>query len=141
MAKKITLISLLILMLILPAAVFDDTGIGGVAGWGQPTGLSLKFNNFPVISLGWSLSEEWVEGTVDYWIINKTLDRSILFYAGGGVKVSLGSTFGLSLRVPVGLQWYFLPGLELFGELVPGMAVLPETDFELSAGLGLRYHF
>ncbi len=141
MKKKIILPCIIFLMLVVPVSIFADTGIGGVMGYGQPTGLSLKFNNFPVVSLGWSLSDKWVESTVDYWLFNSTLDKNIKWYIGAGVKMSIGDDFGFIVRVPVGLQWFFVPGLELFGELAPGISLLPNTDRDLSAGIGLRFHF
>ena len=141
MKKKIILVCLVVFALVLPLSTFADIGIGGIAGYGQPTGLSLKINNFPVVSLGWHLGTSgYVEGTIDYWFINDKLDRNILWYLGGGVKASVGSAFGLGLRVPIGIQWYFMPRFELFGELAPGFAILPSSGFDLSGGIGLRFH-
>ncbi len=142
MKKKTILLGLIILALMLPLSAAADIGIGGIAGYYQPTGLSLKINNFPVVSLGWHLgSSGYIEGTVDYWFINDKLDRNILWYLGGGVKASVGSDhFGLGLRVPIGIQWYFMPRFELFGELAPGFAILPSSGFDFSGGIGLRFH-
>jgi len=141
MKKKTVLLGLIILALMLPLSAAADIGIGGIAGYGQPTGLSFKINNFPVVSLGWSISGKWLEGTVDYWFINDKLDRNILWYMGGGAKASVASdNFGLGLRVPIGIQWYFMPRFELFGELVPGFLILPASEFDFSGGIGLRFH-
>lgn len=140
MKKKTVLLGLIILALMLPLSASADIGIGGIAGYGQPTGLSFKINNFPVVSLGWSLSGKWLEGTVDYWFINDKLDRNILWYLGVGAKGSIGGSFGMGLRVPIGIQWYFMPRFELFGELVPGFSILPASGFDFSGGIGLRFH-
>ncbi len=140
MKKRIVLIALLGMALLLPLSAFADTGIGGIAGYGQPTGLSLKFNNFPVISLGWSLKSNWVEGTVDYWFINDKIDRGVLWYLGVGAKGSIGGSYGMGLRVPIGIQWYFMPRFEFFGEIVPGFTILPASGFDMSGGIGLRFH-
>lgn len=141
MIKKFIVISLFLIVMMVPLSVFADVGIGGVAGYSQPTGLTIKLNNFPVISLGWSLNGNWISGTIDYWLINKKIDRNVLWYFGAGVKAYSSDPFGLTFRVPVGLQWYFVPAFELFGEIVPGMAILPDSAFDLSAGIGLRFHF
>ncbi len=141
MIKKITVIALFLLVLMIPLSAFADMGIGGVAGFSQPTGVTFKMDNFPVVSLGWSLNNNWVSGTVDYWFINKKIQRNFLWYLGAGAKASIDNSFGLAFRVPVGIQWYFMPAFELFGELAPGMAILPGFGFDLSAGIGLRYHF
>ena len=141
MMKKIVIVTLFLIMMMVPLTAFADIGIGGIAGYSQPTGLSLKMNNFPVISLGWSLNGNWISGTIDYWFINKKIDRNVLWYLGAGAKASIGDPIGLTFRLPVGLQWYFMPAFELFGEIVPGFAILPDSGFDLSAGIGLRYHF
>ena len=124
-----------------PLSVFADIGIGGIAGYDQPTGVTFKIDNFPIVSLGWSITGNWISGTVDYWILNEKLERNILWFAGVGVKTSMGKSIGLTFRVPVGIQWYFMPSFELFGELAPGFAILPESKFDFSGGIGLRYHF
>ncbi len=140
MKKKVIMSVVAVLMLIIPVSVFADTGIGGIAGYDQPTGLSFKIDNFPVVSLGWSVTQNWLEGTVDYWFINDKLDRNILWYLGMGSSIYVEDDFGLGLRVPVGIQWYFMPRFEFFGELVPGFDILPSSGFDISAGIGLRFH-
>ncbi len=141
MSKKILAVSLFLMALLLPVSAFADMGIGGIAGYGQPTGVTFKMDNFPVVSLGWSLYSNVIEGTVDYWFLNNKIDRNILWYFGAGVQMSVGNSFGLGFRVPVGIQWYFMPAFELFGELAPGFTILPASGFNVSGGIGLRYHF
>ncbi len=140
MKKRAVMSVVAALMLIAPVLIFADTGIGGVAGYEQPSGLSLKIDNFPVVSLGWSVTGNWLDGTVDYWFINDKLDRNFLWYLGMGSRIYVGDDFGLGLRVPIGIQWYFMPRFELFGELVPGFDILPSSGFDMSAGIGLRFH-
>lgn len=52
------------------------------------------------------------------------------------------SSVGLGLRIPVGLEWK-APDVPVgvFGELVPGMSVAPNTDAFLEGGIGARYYF
>ncbi|MDA3938350.1 MAG: hypothetical protein PF693_03440 [Spirochaetia bacterium] len=141
MTKKIVVIALFLVVMMIPLSAFADMGIGGIAGYSQPTGVTFKMNNFPVVSLGWSLNGNWISGTVDYWFLNEKIDRNILWYLGAGAKASIGDTIGLTFRVPVGIQWYFMPAFELFAELTPGLAILPASNFDFSGGIGLRYHF
>ncbi len=49
---------------------------------------------------------------------------------------------GIECRFPVGLEFRFttIP-LAAFLELVPAMAVIPDIDFHLRGGLGVRYFF
>ncbi|MCF6336300.1 MAG: hypothetical protein L3J12_11230, partial [Spirochaetales bacterium] len=69
MVKIIIIVTLFLVVMIIPVTLFADMGIGGVAGYGQPTGVTVKIDNFPVVSLGWSLSTNVIEGTVDYWFL------------------------------------------------------------------------
>lgn len=141
MMKKIVIAALFFITVMLPITAFADIGIGGVAGYSQPTGVTFKIDNFPVVSLGWSINGNWISGTIDYWFLNDKLAKSTLWFAGVGVKTSIGDSIGLTFRVPLGIQWYFMPGFELFGELAPGFAILPATNFDFSGGIGIRFHF
>lgn len=49
--------------------------------------------------------------------------------------------FGLGIRIPLGLQWYATENIELFGEVVPGIQLIPSTAPDVDAGLGVRFHF
>lgn len=75
---------------------------------------------------------------------------AIPLYAGAGVKVGIAigressNDFPLSFgfRIPLGVRWEFRQApLELFLELVPGIRLLPKTDPDFDAGLGLRWYF
>jgi hypothetical protein len=68
------------------------------------------------------------------------------FYVGVGgfLETSEGNdnhTEG-GILVPVGLavQWTKYP-VEAFIELAPGVAVAPDTEFELMGGIGARFYF
>lgn len=65
----------------------------------------------------------------------------LLFYYGLGVRVQERED-RVGARLPLGLD--FLPRkapLEIFGEIVPVLDLLPGTAFDLEAGLGIRYYF
>lgn len=50
--------------------------------------------------------------------------------------------FAFGVRVPIGVEWRAteIPlGVSL--EIAPGIAVLPDTDSFIAAGIGLRYYF
>jgi hypothetical protein len=60
---------------------------------------------------------------------------------GAGMTVSDGGP-GLLARGVVGLEYLFPSApLDAFLELGPGIRVFPATNFDISAGLGMRYFF
>jgi len=145
MIKKTAAISLLLIILVLPISVFADQGIGIILG--EPTGLSYKTGNL-AIGLGWSFasSDSRVDATADWWLINDHLIEMFDWYLGAGIKLGLNlndnnDIFNIGFRVPIGVQWWPVEQLELFLEIAPGILLFPSTDADVSAGLGLRYHF
>ena len=155
------LITLSVIILFLAAACFPGslrgtTGVGIILG--EPTGLSLKFDSFPLINnacmgIAWSFSG-YLHLHCDYWFMNPSLQTSgnqfnwylglgvkFLFYSSGGNNRNNTTGLGMGARVPVGLQYYLEKEWELFAELVPGIRFFPATDFDLDIGIGIRYHF
>ena len=148
MSKKnlnLMVVTIFLIWLILPLSSYG-TGVGIIIG--EPTGLSLKFGNFPVLGIAWSF-ENFLLVNCDYWFHNPTLSEPFFWYAGIGGKVGFGefkkdegNKIGLGVRVPVGLQVFLIKNkLELFGEIVPGILLIPSTGFDIDGGIGLRYHF
>ena len=115
---------------------------------GDPSGITLKFGQFPVLAFGWSGIHSRLHLNLDYWIINRVLEEPFYWYLGVGGKIWIWGnrnaagtdSFALGARVPVGLQWFFADDWELFLEAAPGIAVIP-VGFWWDAGLGLRYYF
>lgn len=125
--------------------------VGGF--FGEPTGISGGFG--PVQGgridalLAYSLSDDRVVLGAD-WVRDFAVEsfrRSTKmpfspFWGLGGV-LSLGNNrSGLALRVPVGLSWRSsdIP-IHVFAELVPALALLPDTEGDLQGGVGVRYRF
>jgi hypothetical protein len=137
-----------------PTQARSDLGVGVIVG--EPTGISIKYRNFPIMGIAWSI-ENHLHLHADYWISHRSLSGPVSWYWGVGGKITffdkgnegVGNLdpeddkeyTGVGVRVPVGLQYYILPELELFAEIVPGFAFLPGTDFELEGGIGARYYF
>ncbi len=143
--KRTTAIILFLLILMVPVASFAGTGIGLVVG--EPTGLTFKADNL-VIGIGWSFAspDDRIDATIDWWLINENLTDILDWYLGAGAKVRVNlnqdtDTFNIGLRIPVGIQWWPTKELEVFGEIAPGLLLFPATDFDVSAGIGLRYYF
>lgn len=145
MVKKLVIISILFLTLLMPAALFAKMGIGIVVG--EPTGLTFKTDNL-VIGIGWSFAaaDDRIDATIDWWLVNDNLMEILDWYLGAGAKVRLNlnqntDTINVGLRIPIGVQWWPVKELEVFAEIAPGLLLFPATDFDISAGIGLRYHF
>lgn len=150
--KKILLFMIIVLSVpaMISAKSTDRLGAGIIIG--EPTGISLKYSNFPVLGIAWSV-ENHFHVHCDYWVHEDTLKAPVNWYVGVGGKVRLftndsndrkkdsDSDIGLGFRVPVGLQYYIIEELELFGEIVPGISLFPATGFDLDAGIGIRYYF
>ena len=148
--EKIVLILALLLIITFSGIgnLYASTGVGIILG--EPTGLSLRFNNFPIFGIAWSFNN-YFHVHCDYWFKNSTLAGPFLWYIGAGGKVLFYSGndkkgdskngIGLGIRVPFGLQIYPIKRLEIFAELVPGMILIPSTDVDLDAGIGIRFYF
>lgn len=144
----------LVLMVILFAATIGTTvqastgvgavfGVRGNDGITSDVGLSLKFNNFPVLGIKWGFGGNgYLGGTMDYWFLNKPLSGRVLYwYMGAGAYVWIANDFALGGRLPIGLQLWPVNKLEIFAEAAPSLAVLPGIDFVVDGAIGVRYHF
>ena len=152
MEKKLLLLWVLTVLIVAPLAA-ADIGAGIIVG--EPTGLSFSLDNQYILGAAWSF-REYAHIHADYLFIRRGLpeleeefSKPFGWYLGAGAKLRVftrdkdkdDSDIGLGIRVPVGITFYPLPELELFLELVPGIALFPETAGDLDAGIGLRYHF
>ncbi len=64
------------------------------------------------------------------------------FYFGLGALVKFADESEVGVRAPLGLNYFFSENpFEIFGEVVPILMVLPGTEFEFNAAIGLRYYF
>lgn len=160
------LLFIIIILIFFPYQTFAQTSdssektLSG-SGWavgiiiGEPTGLSLKYNTFPVMGIAWSI-ENHFHFHADYWILNNTfLDvDNLYYYVGVGGKISLWhqddkpkdsddkeKDLGLGVRIPLGIQYFLIDEVEFFGEAVPGISLYPATDFDLDLAIGARYNF
>jgi hypothetical protein len=153
--RKVLLISLLAVVVSTPLAA--DVGLGVILG--DPTGISALFDNRIAAAVAWDVSN-YLHLHGDVWLIRRLLAEPVDWYLGVGGKVKFFNEgtagegppweaeeddppdgVGVGIRVPLGIQWYALPELELFGEIVPGISLFPSTGFDMDLGIGVRYHF
>lgn len=145
--KKLLLLLIIFAPLSLKAQS-EGFGLGVVLG--DPTGLSGKLwlseTNALQGAAAWSVSNDLLYGQVDYLMHKPGLidveKGEMLGYFGLGAGLLIGDDFGIAARVPLGLNYHFQSSpLDMFLEVAPGLALIPETDFILGAGLGIRYFF
>jgi hypothetical protein len=151
----ITYISVILACLIIETSyAADQSGIGAGIIVGEPTGLSLKYNKFAG-GIAWSI-DDYLHIHFDYWFYNADLVKRLNWFIGGGLKFKIfddhdngrdhdndsdDNSTGVGLRIPVGIQYFIIPEFEVFAEIVPGIYLVPDTDFDMDAGIGARYYF
>lgn len=126
-----------------------DTGLGLIAG--NPTGISFKYFTSTTTAFdaaaAWSFSEEWIMIHSDYlWHSFGDFDvetGQLPWYYGLGAWVAFGDDdVFVGGRVPVGIEYLFAHNnIDLFLEVAASLAIIPDTDFGVDAGLGVRFFF
>ena len=114
---------------------------------GEPTGISAKLwldrDTALDGALSWSLRDHIHADFLwhDYGLIHSSSGLVPVYYGIGG-RVILGDNTHLGARVPVGISW-LLGGapIDLFIELAGIVDIIPDTDFDLNGGIGIRYVF
>ena len=149
--KKIIIICAVALIAIPQITLAQDSGFGLGIIVGDPTGLSGKYwlgNNSAIDgAAAWSFGGDGaLHLHADYLLHNFSLitipKGKLPLYYGIGGRIKFSDDARVSVRIPVGLD-YMLEGapLDLFLEIVPMLDLVPDTDFSLNAGLGIRYFF
>ena len=128
----------------------QDSGIGAGVILGEPTGLSLKFwvsskNAFDA-AVAWSAIDDFLYVHADFLIHNFDIidvsDGQLPLYFGIGGKVGFGNDLRVGARVPIGLDYLFSGApVDIFVEIVPGLTLIPDIDFDIDGGIGIRYWF
>lgn len=145
--KKIVL--LLIILATIPLyGGGKQFGLGIILG--EPTGLSGKYWLTQKTAVdgaaAWSVRHDNIYLHADFQLhqfyIKALKGAHPHIYFGIGAATSIGDNDGwLGVRVPVGGSFFPVPELELFAEIVPGLALIPDTNFFMNAGIGIRYFF
>ena len=147
--KKLVLIACVALF---GTGVFaQDNGLGLGVIFGEPTGLSAKMWTSDRTALdaavAWSfIGTGWLHIHTDFLVHNFDLidvsEGALPLYFGFGAYLGLSSELWFGARIPVDIAYHFESApIEIFGELVPGLALLPEIRFYMGGGLGVRYYF
>ncbi len=137
MKSRLILVVLLVCFIVIPVAA--DIGAGIVLG--SPSGVSVLIDNRVAFAAAWNIEKSLLHLHGDLWLLRQTLDDPLDWYVGVGGKVLVMEDPSIGARVPVGLQWYATPVIELFAEVAPGLRIVPSTAFDIDGGLGIRFHF
>jgi hypothetical protein len=147
------MLTCLALLLVMAAAGGTRADMAAGVIIGEPTGLSFKAWNGdgPAVdaATGWSFGRGGrFYAHADYlWqrlIEDRKIGGTVPFYFGIGGRLLLrdGRDSRLGVRVPVGLDYFLDDGrLNIFVELAPILDLIPETELDLSGGIGLRFVF
>lgn len=144
--RKIFVILVLLSWIFALSAQNSGTGLGLILG--EPTGVCGKMwigsNTAYDAAAAWSFGDEAaLHLHADMLFHNfKLIESNLPVYYGIGVRVKLADDPKLGVRMPVGID-YFIPNapLDVFFEIVPILNLMPETEFGINSGLGLRYFF
>ena len=149
--KKVLLVLALVLVIALPlssASYMKTNGIGvGLSGGWPVSGVAVKYgmDDFRLVgTVGYNFGGGFaLEAGAQYDVTEFDID-GIPFYVNVGVTgaMNIGSTFGLSVNVPVGVSYFFedFP-VEAFLKVGPGVRILPSLGFDIGVALGGLYYF
>lgn len=144
------------------SASAQGSGFGLGIMVGEPTGFSWKYwtggDRALAGGVAWGLSNNgYFHLHADYLFHKMDLipvtKGKLPLYFGPGVRMRFWGNNGndrydddrdldLSVRFPVGLAYLFDGApVDVFLEAVPTMSIIPSTDFDFDAALGVRYWF
>ncbi len=154
-AKKTIIIASFLFVVLAVSA--SGWGIGVAAGI-QPLGglpgsnvmLSFQAPVVPILfGVGFAVGTETFNMgiTADWWAVNPNIVGILNFYLGPGLYFGVaGDEIDLGGRIPVGLNIFPIPWLEIFIEIAPTLVVrfadpVQFPVFGLQSSLGLRFWF
>lgn len=144
----------LILILLILATFIFGFELGVILG--EPTGVSFRSiiggSNAIDFQVGWNAQDNKYDKNSNLdihgaYLFHKKSEIRIEgyrlpFYFGPGGRIRVGGETLIGFKVPLGLYYKFGSNpFSMFIEISPGMNIIPETDLELSGGIGFRYIF
>ena len=155
MRRKVLIIAFALAAVVSMSASANTFGIGGAfsidALGGLPSGamLSVKVPQTPVLwGIGMQLNQDTfnLAMTADWWLHTQNLVGFLNLYVGPGLYVSLPDRIEFGGRVPIGINAYPIPVLELFLEIAPTLLFFSNQgisipSFGLQGAFGFRFWF
>jgi hypothetical protein len=118
---------------------------------GEPTGISAKFWHGTIsatdIGAAWSFSENGLfEMYFDFMIHPLNfhafgVNGNFPAYVGVGLAARVGDNWFFGARVPIGVEYIFNAPFTVFGEVVPQWQLVPDNQFVIGGGVGIRLKF
>jgi hypothetical protein len=132
------------------AAAQGNFGLGIILG--EPTGVSGKLwlseRSAIDMAAAWSFGghDDAFHLHADYLLHNFDLisvsKGRLPIHFGVGARVKFEDDSKLGVRVPVGLTYIFDGApLDIFFEIAPILDLIPDTEFEANAAIGIRFFF
>lgn len=149
--RSLPVLAVVIGLLIIPAAEGAAPPVGLGVMVGEPTGVSGKLwlgaRSAVDMAASWSLVHDGrAEFHGDYLRHNAGLfsvrrgSLALTYGIGGRLLMRKHRDDRLGARIPVGLSYLFEGNqVEVFVEAVPIVDLIPETEGDLAAALGIRY--
>ncbi len=146
---------ILLFLFFIPYLIYaQKIGVGIIIG--EPTGLNfithLETRKYLNIAAGWS--PDAFNSHFDLNIKYDLKEKGLYWYWGAGALFKLVEVesqhkgkeseqeFNIGLRIPFGIE-YILQDIKLafFGEIVPGLKLIPASDAMFNGAIGIRYYF
>jgi hypothetical protein len=129
----------------------QDKGFGIGLYLGEPTGIGMKgwvsANGAIAGAMAWSFAGNGrLHIHVDYhrhsFNLIEVEKGKLPVYYGIGAKIVFQDDPIFGARIPLGINYLFDDApLDIFAEIVPGLELIPETEFDFAGGVGIRYFF
>ncbi len=149
---RLSAITFLFIFLFSAATFSQSRGFGLGIILGEPTGISAKYWTTGSTAFDFGLGYSFEKNSkvhlhADYLFHIKNIFNSqedIALYYGPGARLRLVDVGDsrLGFRFDVGLVW--IPRnapIDVLIEIAPLLDIIPETDFSINGGLGVRYFF
>ena len=89
----------------------------------------------------WSVKYDYFYVHLDYLKHNYFLGDQLPVYIGLGGALGFGKDMAVTARVPLGISYLFRGPFDVFFEVVPGLRIIPETDFDVMGAGGFHFYF
>jgi hypothetical protein len=131
------------------AAEHTQFGLGIILG--VPTGIDGKYwlTNDRAIegAVAWNFNDSYFSVQADYlWHFFQAISvetGQLPLDVGIGAYLAAGHHWaGVGIRIPLGISYIFSGApLDIFFHIAPTLRLVPDTDFGLGGGIGIRYYF
>jgi hypothetical protein len=143
------LVQILVVFLVISmSATYAQKNFGIGVILGEPTGLSAKLytgsNNAFDFAAAWSFKGSGHLLLQADYVWHSSLARAssgeLMLYYGIGGRIIFQNDARVGARIPIGLDYQFSTApIDIFVEIVPILDLIPDTDFDIGGGIGVRF--